>query len=289
MTVPLDTQGNPLPTPTTKLTTADIPERMGPTMMSIQMDETTAKKIDPINYPQLEDSVLGWSNGGWVRMISGKVTADIGEKGTWKTEIDYNQAFFDPQSEADFPRVIEAPPLDDPNRSTWEDNCLAAVDAKLPDYQGPFIESAANGGFDPGNGNFEFQDTIVQPIASYKYFWTAPDGTEETIITKIFPIRDTASGKRGTISITYPPPGTDGEILPFSTWYGDFGEYGTATVKAPLYLVTGRIGLPVGGMLFSNEFLPADNTMGLHYLREFGTGKGIDPNLAKQHYVFAGY
>ena len=55
--------------------------------------------------------------------------------------VDYSQAFFDPQSEADFLKVIESPsPIDDPvDYAKWDVGYLAAVNAKLATWTGASI------------------------------------------------------------------------------------------------------------------------------------------------------
>jgi hypothetical protein len=200
MTVPLDASGNPLPTPTSKITSPDIPEGMGPTMLSLQMDEATARQIDPINYPQLKDSVLGWSNG-WVRMINGKVIARIGETGTWKTEIDYNQAFFDPQSEADFPKVIESPsPIDDPaGFAVWQEGYLAVVNEKLKTWTGPSINIVGSG-IKYEQAKIVLSINEVSVIASKKFIWQGQE-----ILTKTYVFND-GQGNLVPLSFTYTTP-----------------------------------------------------------------------------------
>jgi hypothetical protein len=149
--------------------------------------------------------------------------------------VDYSAAFnVDPQSEADFGQVIEAPPrFDDPTDfAKWEDGYLAAVDAKLQNYTGPFIDSGSETG--TTSQTFQFYSVLVKPIAWYKWLWKAPDGTEKTVITKSFPIRDKTTGKKSSISVTYSVDNAFGGGYVNNA--GVIGEYGTATKKAGITL-----------------------------------------------------
>jgi hypothetical protein len=205
--------------------------------------------------------------------------------------VDYSAAFnVDPQSEADFGQVIEAPPrFDDPTDfAKWEDGYLAAVDAKLVDYQGPFIDSDLSFGYT--NKTFEFDPVLVKPIACYKWLWKAPDGTEKTVITKSFPIRDKATGKKSSISVTYSVDSAFGGGI-YANGYGVVGEYGTATVKAPIRLWYSSSGwqnmktvLP-----FNVQFLPINSSQAFRMLGDFVQGKGIDSDLDKQLFIWGGY
>ena len=203
------------------------------------------------------------------------------------TEVDYSQAFFDPQSEADFPKVIESPsPLDDPtDYSPWEDGYLAAVDKFLVDYTGPFIESDTPESYAPDPRIILFKKVKVMPIASYRFPWIVPDGTSKTIITKTFPIRDKVTGVKGSFSLTY----SVDKRFNYETPVGDLGEYGTPTVEAPLGFFYAVDSISKGNFPFNEEFLPADGNKALVMMGNFVLGKGIDPDLNKQRFVFGGY
>jgi hypothetical protein len=203
-----------------------------------------------------------------------------------KEGVDYSAAFnVDPQSEADFGKVIDSPsPIDDPTDfAPWEDGYLAAVDAKLENYTGPFIESDLGGG--NTNDQFFFNAVLVKPIAWYKYSWKSPSGAERTIITKSFPIRDKATGQKSTISITYAPVD---DPFGYNGPGDNYGEYETATTKMPIEIWFDSGSSLKGRTPFSDEFLKHDGT-GAEKLEEFLIGKGIDPSLDKEHFVFGGY
>ena len=114
--------------------------------------------------------------------------------------VDYSQAFFDPQSEADFPRVIESPsPIDDPADFTvWQDGYLSAVNEKLANYTGPSI-----GGQVGIDGTAFTVDSKNWPvIASYKF---SRDGRE--ILTKTLVFKD-SQGNLIPVSVTFTTPDT---------------------------------------------------------------------------------
>jgi hypothetical protein len=204
--------------------------------------------------------------------------------------VDYSQAFnVDPQSEADFGQVIKAPSqIDDPTDfAKWENGYLAAVESKLENYTGPFIDSDVKGGYT--NKTFEFDQVLVKPIAWYKWLWKAPDGTKKTVIIKSFPIRDVATGKKSTISVTYSVDSAFGGGS-YVNNAGVTGEYGTASGKASFTLWYSNIAwqkmktvLP-----FNVQFLPS-NSQALRMLGDFVQGRGIDPDLDKQRFIFGGY
>ena len=205
--------------------------------------------------------------------------------------VDYSHAFFDPQSEADFPKVIESPsPLDDPvGFAKWQDGYLAAVDKFLVDYTGPFIESDTNSGYDYQRGMYEFIKLInARPITSYRFPWISPDGTSKTIITKTYPIRDKTTGVKGSFSLTY---SVDGGFSYAIAGQGFVGEYVTATFKAPIsfWITSGAALKDNKDAQFEQKFLPADGSKVLVMLANFSQGKGIDPILNKQRLVFGGY
>ena len=183
--------------------------------------------------------------------------------------------------------MIESPsPLDDPvDFAKWQDGYLAVVDDFLVNFTGPFIESGTPFDYTPADGYFAFDPVNVEPIASYKYTWLAPDGTEKTIITKTFPIRDKVSGKKGSISLTY----SVDDWITYDNAFGAVGEYGNATGEVRIRFIITNSGRFGKYTLFLKEFLPADGGKALIMLVDFGHGKGIDPDLNKQRFVFGGY
>ncbi len=115
--------------------------------------------------------------------------------------VDYSQAFFDPQSEADFPEVIEAPsPIDDPADFTvWQEGYLAAVDEKLANYTGPSIDGTVFAfGYDFGQVELASDEWPV--VAAYKFVWQGQE-----MLTKTFIIND-GKGNLTPLSITYTTP-----------------------------------------------------------------------------------
>jgi hypothetical protein len=115
--------------------------------------------------------------------------------------VDYNQAFFDPQSEADFPRVIESPsPIDDPvGFAVWQEGYLAAVDEKLKNYTGPYIV-LDNIGYQFDGGNIVFWYNEWRAVGSYKFDWR-----KQEILNKTFVVRD-QNGNLVPFSVTYTTP-----------------------------------------------------------------------------------
>ncbi|HTX80311.1 MAG TPA: hypothetical protein VMC62_11610 [Longilinea sp.] len=119
---------------------------------------------------------------------------------TTTSGIDYSQAFFDPQSEADLSEVIDAPsPIDDPaNFADWQDGYLAAVNTKLQNYTGAMIDGGKLiVGVD--SGSFGLNSTVWPVIASYKFTWKG-----EEILTKTLVVSD-RQGNLIPLSITYAP------------------------------------------------------------------------------------
>ncbi len=112
--------------------------------------------------------------------------------------VDYSQAFFDPQSEADFPRVIEAPsPIDDPaDFAVWQDGYLAAVNEKLATYTGPSIDGQVG----VGGESFAVDSKNWPVIASYKFTWNGQEMLTKTLVFK------DKQGNLIPVSITYTTP-----------------------------------------------------------------------------------
>ena len=112
--------------------------------------------------------------------------------------MDYSQAFFDPQSEADFPRVIEAPsPIDDPaDFAVWQDGYLAAVNEKLATYTGPSIDGQVG----VGGESFAVDSKNWPVIASYKFTWNGQEMLTKTLVFK------DKQGNLIPVSITYTTP-----------------------------------------------------------------------------------
>lgn len=199
-----------------------------------------------------------------------------------ETPIDYSQAFnVDPQSEADFGKIIESPsPIDNPTDfDKWEDGYLAAIDAKLENYTGPFIRSDLVSGDAHESENIHIYSAVWEPIASYKYSWTATNGTSKTIIVKTYPVLDVKTGQKSSISITN--TGETNIIVIMAT-----SIYFTPTVKETMLIYYADDWVKERSQISAN-LLPADNGK-VDPLRAFFMGRGIEPGLNKQNLVFGG-
>jgi len=119
--------------------------------------------------------------------------------------VDYSQAFFDPQSEADLSKVMDAPAFDDPTYVAWQEGYLAAVNAKLPTYTGPVLnyrtgidystETLTFNGLRDSSNNNDGNDIGV--IASYKFVWG-----NETHVVKTF-VMELSDGSRLPFQVAY--------------------------------------------------------------------------------------
>jgi hypothetical protein len=83
MGLPTDSEGNPLPTPTSKITTSTIPPEYQPAVYDLTLDAESAKQVDPVNWEKLEGSTLGWRYNQWVRFKDGAVIATLSKEGAW--------------------------------------------------------------------------------------------------------------------------------------------------------------------------------------------------------------
>jgi hypothetical protein len=254
-----------------------IPVGYGPLELSDQLsaDQISALKLDE----SLTNSVLGYENGGWVRIKDGQVVATL-DMGTaqWKKSVDYSGVFgVDPQSEND-PNVVEAPKYGDPAQDEWIKGYLDAVDAKLADYQGPFLKSDSDG---TGSGKgYDIKDFVIPrniwtPISSYKY----QDNNGEWIVVKTYPVLDSKTGEKSSFSVTYSP---ENGLVPD----GLVNRYTTPTKELTMDVWYANDFLKKkGGLTFSDNFLPVDDGQPLP-IEKFLAGYGIDPNLKTEHLVF---
>lgn len=106
--------------------------------------------------------------------------------------------FFDPQSEADFDKVVESPsPIDEPDKFVaWQDEYLKMIEEKLKTYDGNTIDAARMAiSFETSVFSVGSKDWPV--IAAYKFFW---EGQE--ILTKTFVFED-SQGNLIPVSATY--------------------------------------------------------------------------------------
>ena len=226
--------------------------------------------------------------GDFILVWQDHVQGRINEKGVWVRVVDYSQAFGegkDPQSEADFSKVLKAPGLDDPNRTKWEDGYYTAVDAKLVDYQGPFIKSDVLGGFSPGSRLFDFSLVKLIPISAFGYDWLDSEGIAHTEIVKTFPLLDISTGEKGYFDLTY----TSDKGLSYENWSGVIGEYGTPSVETPVQFYYATNEWLNSNAPFASSFLSGGDGRGSDMLRTFISGGGIDPKLKDARFIFNGF
>jgi hypothetical protein len=194
---------------------------------------------------------------------------------------DYSQAFNDDPQTVNDPNTLVAPGLTDPTRTQWIAGYLAAVDAKLAaGYPGPFIGSNRQMVYDKNKKTINMESTSWKPIASYKYHWTAPDGTIEWIVVKTYAAVDTDSGQKSSISVTYTPE-SDLRLN------GNAGDLSTPTKPMQLQLWYANNFIQ-GSNPFSKDFLPADSGA-IDPLGVFFSGQGITPELQTEPLVFGGF
>lgn len=193
--------GEIIKAPPTTSGSYDIPVGYGPLEMSLTMsaDQVSALKLDE----SLINSVLGYENGGWVRIKNGEVVATLDlESAQWKKEsLIKGNIFQDPQTEADFATLVESPsPIDDPvNFAKWQDEYLNQIYEKLTTWSGTPV-GVENIGIDFNGQRFDFMKENLQPIASYKFKWQGQE-----ILTKTFILKDT-KGNLVPFSVTYTTP-----------------------------------------------------------------------------------
>lgn len=196
--------------------------------------------------------------------------------------VDYSQAFFNPQNEADFAKVIESPsPIDNPAEfAKWQDGYLAAVEEKLKTYTGPRVNSIKHStvSFESNSFVFEFNEWPV--IAAYKFKW---EGKE--MITKTLVIED-EQGNLTPVSITYTTP--DSPVF-------DQNEGWTTPSGKPLFLEFSHAwGVDVKKLTtdkFAEEFLLENNPDFDAQLRVL-RGKGDDADrkiMAQSRFLWARY
>ena len=138
--------------------------------------------------------------------------------------------FFDPQSEADFPMVVESPsPIDEPDKfAAWQDEYLKMIEEKLETYDGTYM-SLGNGGIMYQQGFYIFGNNEWKVMASYQFPWTDDAGNEQKIINKTYVFKDLA-GNKIPLTVTYPPTSS-----PFGVWDVDNG-YKTPESKLRMYI-----------------------------------------------------
>ena len=131
--------------------------------------------------------------------------------------------FFDPQSEADFDKVVESPsPIDEPEKfAAWQDEYLNQIDEMLKTYDGPVIKDESRGiMYELG---VEVYHSEVWPVvASYKFEWQG-----KIILTKTYIV---SSLKVGLVplSVTY----TTSDSLAFNQDVG----YTTPIDKSTMFI-----------------------------------------------------
>jgi hypothetical protein len=119
--------------------------------------------------------------------------------------VDYSPAFFDPQSEADYSKVIDSPsPIDNKtDYDKWEDGYLAVVNAKLENYTGnTFKVNQVGIAYDTSQLYFT-TDGPIEAISSYKFAYQNDQGQTEWIVNKTYVFKD-GSGNLVPITFTYP-------------------------------------------------------------------------------------
>ena len=109
--------------------------------------------------------------------------------------------FFDPQSEADFPMVVESPsPIDEPEKfAAWQDEYLKMIEEKLDIYTGSSIDASVTSALYESSA-FEFASEDWPVIASYKFKWQGHE-----MLTKTFAVRN-KNGNLIPLSVTYTTP-----------------------------------------------------------------------------------
>jgi len=117
---------------------------------------------------------------------------------------DYSRVFFDPQSETDFSKVIEAPsPIDDPaGFAVWQDGYLAAITEKLKTYTGPSI-GIGGAGIAYDSAIIVLSSVSWPVIASFRFTWQGQE-----ILTKTYIVND-GQGNLVPLSLTYTTPNSN--------------------------------------------------------------------------------
>lgn len=137
----------------------------------------------------------------------------------------------------------------------------------------------------PGVNAYNFSYINPVPVASYRYDWTAADGTVKTIITKTFPFRDKATGGKISFSLTY----SVDDALSYENWnLVDMGEYWTPKAEVPILSFWYASNKTLNEIApFLSEFLSGGN--GPPDFMSSELGKPIDPDVDKKRFVFAGF
>ncbi len=122
-----------------------------------------------------------------------------------ETPLIVGDIFFDPQSEADFDKVVKAPsPIDNPDEfAVWQDEYFRQINEKLKTYDGEYMKLENNGIMYNG-GYFVFGANNWKVMASYQFPWSDEGGNEHSIINKTFVFKDSQSNKI-PVTITYGP------------------------------------------------------------------------------------
>ena len=106
--------------------------------------------------------------------------------------------FFDPQSEADFDKVVESPsPIDEPDKfAAWQDEYLKMIEEKLETYDSTTISGKSIGiMFESSILTVSSKDWPV--IAAYKFAWEGQEILSKTLVFK------DSQGNLVPVSVTY--------------------------------------------------------------------------------------
>jgi len=176
--------------------------------------------------------------------------------------------FFDPQSEADFDKVVESPsPIDEPEKfAAWQDEYLKMIEEKLETYEGSTIDAVRMAiSFDASAFSVGSKDWPV--IAAYKFAWK-----EHEILTKTFVFKD-SQGNLMPVSATY----TTSDSILFNLGL----SYNTPILKEGnfRYAWTERIREVISDK-FAEIFLPIENTnLDAQRRAFFGSGDSDDRDV----------
>ena len=179
--------------------------------------------------------------------------------------------FFDPQSEADFDKVVKSPsPIDNPKEfAVWQDEYLRQINEKLETYEGPDIKFEYSGiGYE--SGDMVLNSEVWPVVASFRFDWQGKE-----ILTKTYVV---SSEKVGLVpvSVTY----TTSDSVAFNQGVG----YKTPTSKS--YMFTRyewefvKISLEDN---FIDEFLPDRDKTDFFIWRDFMAG--ISDSIEEDRYI----
>ncbi len=199
--------------------------------------------------------------------------------GQWKKEsLIEGNIFFDPQSEADFDKVVESPsPIDDPqNFAKWQDEYLKMIEEKLKTYNGFFINGQSLGIiyssdlFSVGSENWPV-------VAAYKFVWKGQE-----ILTKTFVFKD---GQENLIpvSLTY----SNFNSLMFNS---DLGYVTPKNIRAVFTYAWSKSLREAFSEEFVEDFLPINNE-DLDSQRRgfFGSGDLVDREILSRSRFVIGW